>query len=53
LTATKVLDDEVPVGYQTPAGAFGSDLVLEIPGVERVDLRGGEIVERTSDASAP
>ena len=50
LTATKVLDCEAPAGYQTPAGAFGPDLILEVPGVERVDLESDEVVERTSGA---
>ncbi|WP_256422549.1 saccharopine dehydrogenase family protein [Halobellus rarus] len=52
LTATKVLDGGAPAGYQTPAGAFGPDLILEIPGVERVDLQNDEIVERASGPSA-
>jgi short subunit dehydrogenase-like uncharacterized protein len=50
LTAGKVLGGAAPAGYQTPAGAFGPDLVLEVPGVERVDLNGD--VERTSEANA-
>jgi short subunit dehydrogenase-like uncharacterized protein len=35
--AQRVLDDEAPTGFQTPAGAFGKDVVLEIDGVERFD----------------
>ncbi len=31
----KVLDGNFSVGYQTPASAFGENLILEIPGVER------------------
>jgi short subunit dehydrogenase-like uncharacterized protein len=31
----KVLSGEAPVGYQTPAGAYGADLILEVEGVER------------------
>jgi hypothetical protein len=26
-----------PVGYQTPASAYGPDLILAIPGCERSD----------------
>ncbi|WP_335999747.1 saccharopine dehydrogenase family protein [Halorientalis halophila] len=36
--AERVLDGDAPAGYQTPAGAYGADLVLEIPGVEREDV---------------
>ncbi|MBX3143042.1 MAG: saccharopine dehydrogenase NADP-binding domain-containing protein [Trueperaceae bacterium] len=36
--ARRVLDGRAPVGFQTPAGAFGPDFVLECEGVERVDL---------------
>ena len=39
LLLQKVLRDEAPVGYQTPATAFGPDLVLEVAGVSRVDVR--------------
>ena len=46
LIAEKVLDGAAPDGYQTPASAFGPDLVLEIPGVERVDLVEDEVVAR-------
>ena len=48
LIAEKVLDGDAPDGYQTPASAFGPDLVLEIPGVERVDLVEDEVVARES-----
>jgi short subunit dehydrogenase-like uncharacterized protein len=34
----KVLKGEVHPGFQTPSSAYGPDLVMEIPGVERVDL---------------
>lgn len=34
----KVLQGHAPVGFQTPAGAYGAGLVLEIEGVERQDL---------------
>ena len=55
LAAEKVLDGDAPEGYQTPASAFGPDLVLELDGVERVDLDAGEVVERASapDATVP
>ena len=35
LIAKKVLDGNITAGYQTPAGKYGADLVLEIPGVSR------------------
>jgi short subunit dehydrogenase-like uncharacterized protein len=35
--AEKVRDGEAPTGFQTPAGAFGTDVALEIDGVERSD----------------
>jgi short subunit dehydrogenase-like uncharacterized protein len=34
----KVLDGHVIPGFQTPSRAFGSDFVLEIPGVRREDV---------------
>jgi len=46
-----VLDGEAPTGYQTPASAFGPDLVLEVPGVERIDLKGDEVVGQESTAA--
>ena len=33
-----VLRGEAPAGYQTPATAYGPDLVLEVPGVTREDV---------------
>jgi short subunit dehydrogenase-like uncharacterized protein len=36
--ALKVLGGEAPVGFRTPASAFGPDLALELEGVEREDL---------------
>jgi short subunit dehydrogenase-like uncharacterized protein len=33
----KVLAGEAPVGFQTPAMAYGPDFVLEVPGVIRTD----------------
>lgn len=39
LITKKILENNYVSGYQTPASAYGHDLVLEIPGVER------EIVE--------
>jgi short subunit dehydrogenase-like uncharacterized protein len=42
LTALAVVDrvmaDEAPPGFQTPARAYGPDLVMQVPGVERQDL---------------
>jgi len=52
LIAGKVLAGDAPVGYHTPASAFGPDLVLEIPGVERVDLIEDEVVARESSPGA-
>ncbi|MFB6140239.1 MAG: trans-acting enoyl reductase family protein [Halosimplex sp.] len=33
----RVLGGDAPAGFQTPAGAFGPDLVLDVEGVERTD----------------
>lgn len=38
LIVHKVLAGQVKPGYQTPSRAYGPDLILEIPGVERTDL---------------
>jgi len=35
LIAKKILDGHYTPGYQTPASAYGADLIMEIPGVER------------------
>jgi len=35
--ATKVCDGQAPVGFQTPSSAYGKDLILELPGTERMD----------------
>ncbi len=35
LILEKVLAGEAPAGFQTPSKAYGADLVLEVPGVER------------------
>lgn len=35
LITKKVLEGNFKTGYQTPAGAYGADLILEIPGVTR------------------
>jgi short subunit dehydrogenase-like uncharacterized protein len=35
LITQKVLQGNFKTGYQTPAGAYGADLILEIPGVKR------------------
>ncbi|WP_276271305.1 saccharopine dehydrogenase family protein [Haloarcula litorea] len=37
-TLGRVLDGDTPVGFQTPAGAYGADLVLDVEGVEREDV---------------
>lgn len=34
----RILDGDAPPGYQTPATAYGPDLILEIPGVRREEL---------------
>lgn len=34
----KVLNGHFAPGFQTPAGLYGADLIMEIPGVERGDL---------------
>ncbi|HEV7351443.1 saccharopine dehydrogenase family protein [Telluribacter sp.] len=36
IIAKKVLEGNFKPGYQTPAFVYGADLVLEVPGVERV-----------------
>jgi short subunit dehydrogenase-like uncharacterized protein len=38
LIVKKILSGDAPAGYQTPAGAYGSDLIFEVPGVERISL---------------
>jgi len=38
LIAQKILAGEWKAGYQTPASAYGADLIMEIPGVERYAL---------------
>ncbi|SFG47071.1 Uncharacterized conserved protein [Halopelagius inordinatus] len=48
LCVEKTLSGDAPTGYQTPASAFGPDLILEVPGTERVDIDGDEVVERVS-----
>jgi len=35
LITHKVLDGQLKSGYQTPAGLYGANLILEIPGVKR------------------
>jgi short subunit dehydrogenase-like uncharacterized protein len=35
IVASKILKGKFKTGYQTPAGCFGEDLVLEIPGIKR------------------
>ncbi len=34
----RILDGDAPVGFQTPAKAYGADMILEIPGVTREDV---------------
>jgi short subunit dehydrogenase-like uncharacterized protein len=34
----RVLDGDFEKGFQTPAGAYGPDLILDIEGVEREDV---------------
>jgi short subunit dehydrogenase-like uncharacterized protein len=38
LITKKVLQGNYKPGYQTPAGAYGADLIMEIPGVKRESL---------------
>ena len=38
LIAGRALNGAAPPGFQTPSTAYGADLVLEVPGVERQDL---------------
>ncbi|WP_435335255.1 saccharopine dehydrogenase family protein [Haloarchaeobius sp. TZWWS8] len=40
LTAKKAQRGDVTPGFQTPSTAYGTDLVLELDGVERVDVGG-------------
>ena len=40
LIAKKVSEGNYKAGYQTPAGAYGEDLVMEIPLVRRIDKIG-------------
>ncbi len=35
IIAKKILEENFKIGYQTPAGCYGEDLILEIPGVTR------------------
>ncbi|MGH7618052.1 MAG: saccharopine dehydrogenase family protein [Gemmatimonadaceae bacterium] len=34
----RVLAGDAPAGYKTPAGAYGADFVMEVPGVAREDV---------------
>lgn len=36
--AERVLDGDAPTGFQTPAGAYGADLVLDVEGADREDV---------------
>ncbi|MBA2498377.1 MAG: saccharopine dehydrogenase NADP-binding domain-containing protein [Chitinophagaceae bacterium] len=33
----KILNNNLGIGYHTPAGLYGADLVLEVPGTQRID----------------
>jgi short subunit dehydrogenase-like uncharacterized protein len=35
ITIKKLLSGNLKIGYQTPASAYGADLVLEVPGTNR------------------
>jgi short subunit dehydrogenase-like uncharacterized protein len=39
LLAQKVLQGNLKPGYQTPASAYGEDLVLELPNIKREILQ--------------
>ena len=43
IIARKVLEGKYKPGYQTPAGAYGEELVLEIPGVGREPVSMSEL----------
>jgi short subunit dehydrogenase-like uncharacterized protein len=36
--AEKIQSGDLKPGYQTPAMAYGEDLILEIPAVQRIDV---------------
>ena len=38
ISIRQILAGQAPAGYQTPAGAYGPDIVLQCPGVTREDL---------------
>ncbi|RJF87789.1 NAD-dependent epimerase/dehydratase family protein [Oleomonas cavernae] len=38
LIVGRVLAGDAPIGYQTPAKAYGADLILEVPGTRRDEL---------------
>ena len=38
IIAKKILEGNFKPGYQTPAGCYGADLILEVPGVTRENL---------------
>lgn len=37
--ARRILDGDAPAGFQTPAGAYGPDLILDVEGVHREDVK--------------
>jgi len=49
----KLLAGNAPIGFQTPASAFGSDFVLTLPGVVRQDLPAPRAREPGAAATAP
>ena len=38
IIAKKVLEGSFKTGYQTPAGCYGEDLIMEVPNVQRSDI---------------
>jgi short subunit dehydrogenase-like uncharacterized protein len=38
IIARKILEGNFKTGYQTPAGCYGADLILEVPGVSRESI---------------
>ena len=37
IIAKKILNNNLKPGYHTPAGLYGADLVMEVPGTQRID----------------
>jgi short subunit dehydrogenase-like uncharacterized protein len=40
--ARRAAAGDAPTGFRTPATAYGADLVLELPGTQRIHINGGE-----------